>query len=209
MDGSESATAIAGSESNCRRQFSYTSKFCEENVHKMISKFKTLIEESSYPTASFHAVFISSRSRQTPIWHQKAGVRDEPVWWDYHVILVAKGLSTAVIDVLCHTPEEMVISKSNQAHGVISSDRVDISSSVAQPNQKDQQLRSYVFDLDSNLPFPTAAYKYYHEAMRPELEIPIEHVQVFRVVPGVNFLNYFASDRLYCVMMFYHRYSMI
>ena len=195
MDGSESVTAIAGLERNCRLQFSYTSQFCEENVHKMISRFKTLMGESSYPAVSLHAVFISSRSKQTPLWHQKAGVCDEPVWWDYHVILVTKGLSTAVINVLCHTAEEVVISDSNRANRMIGSDRVDISSPVPQPNQNNQHSQSYVFDLDSNLPFPTTAHEYYHEAMRPELEIPVEHAQVFRVVPAVDFLNYFSSDR--------------
>lgn len=195
MNGSQSVTAIAGLERNCRVQFSYTSQFCEENVHKMISRFKTLMGQSSYPAVSFHAVFISSRSKQTPLWHQKASVCDEPVLWDYHVILVAKGLSTAVIDLLCHTAEDVVISDSNQANRMKSSDRADISSTVPQPNQNDQHLRSYAFDLDSNLPFPTTAHEYYHAAMRPELEIPIDHVQVFRVVPAVDFLNYFASDR--------------
>lgn len=195
MADSDSDLSNAAWERNCRLQFSYTSQFCEENVHKMIAKFLLLKPRLLHPAISFYAVFVSSKSKQTPIWHQKAGIRDEPVLWDYHVILVAKGLSPVQIDELCHPAENVVSSDSNKSQIVLCSDGVNISSTIPQLNDRDQHLQSYVFDLDSNLSFPTTAVEYYHQAMRPELGIPIEHAQVFRVIPAEDFLNYFSSDR--------------
>jgi hypothetical protein len=99
-----------------RSDLLYCSQFCEENVYQMavevvkrvntnncdrvsspVSSATSAPVSNSIATpassASFYAVLISSRCRQTPIWHQLAGTLDEPVLWDYHVIFVAKGVS--------------------------------------------------------------------------------------------------------------------
>lgn len=54
---------------------------------------------------------------------------------------------------------------------------------------------SYIFDLDSSLPFPSPAQDYVNFAFRPELSIPPQHAQLFRIVPAFHFLARFSSDR--------------
>lgn len=58
----------------------YTPFYCEENVWHLC--------EDGAGTV----VVISSPSRATPLWKQRAaGDTEEPVFWDYHVILVRDG----------------------------------------------------------------------------------------------------------------------
>ena len=71
-----------------RSTFLYTSHFCEENVWQMAKRFSGTNEGGM----SYFAVFISSRSKHTPIWRQRSSEdADTPVVWDYHVIFVIKG----------------------------------------------------------------------------------------------------------------------
>jgi hypothetical protein len=67
----------------------YTSCFCEENVYKLAEKCGAVGYDAS-------VVFISSESKQTPIWCQRsARGPDEPVLWDYHVVLLVRGVVTS------------------------------------------------------------------------------------------------------------------
>jgi protein N-terminal glutamine amidohydrolase len=63
----------------------YASCYCEENVY-------WLCEESMAHNGAVgrtYALVISSINKRTPIWHQKkCSELDEPVLWDYHVIMV-------------------------------------------------------------------------------------------------------------------------
>lgn len=52
-----------------------------------------------------------------------------------------------------------------------------------------------VFDLDSQLPFPTHFHKYVTETFRSDLALNPEHHRFFRVIPAEQFINSFASDR--------------
>jgi protein N-terminal glutamine amidohydrolase len=64
----------------------YTSHYCEENVALLC---KYLIE--AQPAAEVFAVLISNDRKQVPIWYQKpAWHPDEPVVWDYHVVLLLR-----------------------------------------------------------------------------------------------------------------------
>ncbi|XP_030363145.1 protein N-terminal glutamine amidohydrolase isoform X1 [Strigops habroptila] len=63
----------------------YTSCYCEENVWKLCEYIRS---QDRYPTEEFYAVFISNDRRMIPLWKQKSGHGDEPVVWDYHVILL-------------------------------------------------------------------------------------------------------------------------
>lgn len=66
-----------------RTSCEYQSQFCEENVHRLITRL-------GCPEECF-AVFISSESKFTPIWSQRAASSPEnPVCWDYHVILLRR-----------------------------------------------------------------------------------------------------------------------
>uniref|UniRef100_UPI003AAAD72D protein N-terminal glutamine amidohydrolase-like n=1 Tax=Centroberyx gerrardi TaxID=166262 RepID=UPI003AAAD72D len=60
--------------------------FCsEENVWKLCEFIQT---ERTAPLDEVFVVFISNENRTVPLWKQKAGHGDQPVIWDYHVVLL-------------------------------------------------------------------------------------------------------------------------
>ncbi|KAM9023938.1 protein N-terminal glutamine amidohydrolase isoform 3-T3 [Ara ararauna] len=63
----------------------YTSCYCEENVWKLCEYIRS---QDQYPLEEFYAIFISNDRRMIPLWKQKSGHGDEPVVWDYHVVLL-------------------------------------------------------------------------------------------------------------------------
>ncbi|KAL6456957.1 hypothetical protein MHYP_G00339200 [Metynnis hypsauchen] len=79
--GSSEYTVIAPLRGECV----YTSCYCEENVWKLCEYIK---DQQTCPTDEVYAVFISNERRTIPIWKQKSSRGDEPVIWDYHVVLL-------------------------------------------------------------------------------------------------------------------------
>ncbi len=57
------------------------------------------------------------------------------------------------------------------------------------------EQRCLVFDLDSDLPFPTYFHKYVTETFRTDAILNPEYHRFFRVVGAEEFLQRFASDR--------------
>ncbi|XP_046985525.1 protein N-terminal glutamine amidohydrolase [Schistocerca americana] len=55
--------------------------------------------------------------------------------------------------------------------------------------------RCLVYDLDSELPFPTYFHKYVTETFRTDHILKPDYFRYFRVVPAPVFLQHFASDR--------------
>jgi hypothetical protein len=55
--------------------------------------------------------------------------------------------------------------------------------------------RTLVYDLDSELPFPTYFHKYVTETFRTDAILNPEYHRHFRVIPAGLFLRNFASDR--------------
>ncbi|KAG7458010.1 hypothetical protein MATL_G00233230 [Megalops atlanticus] len=76
-----------------RRECVYTSCYCEENIWKLCEHIKIHKEDS---IDHIYAVFISNEKRMVPIWRQKSSRGDEPVIWDYHVILLHKSQSEQI-----------------------------------------------------------------------------------------------------------------
>ncbi|KAM9164856.1 protein N-terminal glutamine amidohydrolase isoform 2-T3 [Pangshura tecta] len=93
------ASAVAGYQSAvpARHACAYTSCYCEENVWKLCEYLRS---HDQYPLEEFYAVFISNERRMIPLWKQQSGCGDEPVIWDYHVILlhVASGDQNFIYD---------------------------------------------------------------------------------------------------------------
>ncbi|VEN37688.1 unnamed protein product [Callosobruchus maculatus] len=52
-----------------------------------------------------------------------------------------------------------------------------------------------VYDLDSELPFPTYVHKYVTETFRTDHILKPDYFRYFRVIPANEFLSEFASDR--------------
>lgn len=190
------------SEETDRTTFRYFSHFCEENVYHMASRFQKRIDNDrtscgfSIEKVSIFVVFVSSDSKQTPIWHQKLGNIDEPVFWDYHVILVAKGLASSSVNQLCSIKETLEFNDSTSSlqkkDTKMSSIDTDVFINQAAVSET---LASYVFDLDSDLPFPSILERYFQLSFCPEVPISVKHQQQFRVIPARTFIDNFSSDR--------------
>ncbi|KAL0094221.1 N-terminal glutamine amidase-domain-containing protein [Phycomyces blakesleeanus] len=56
-------------------------------------------------------------------------------------------------------------------------------------------VRSVVYDFDSILPFPCASEEYVKKSFYPNLVIPDMFKRYFRLIPAVDYLRGFASDR--------------
>ncbi|XP_037651778.1 protein N-terminal glutamine amidohydrolase [Sebastes umbrosus] len=79
---------ITPSRENCV----YTSCYCEENVWKLCEYVRT---ERTTPLEELFVVFISNENRMVPLWKQKSGRGDQPVIWDYHVVLLQVRLQSS------------------------------------------------------------------------------------------------------------------
>lgn len=55
--------------------------YCEENVHRLAQRHDLVPHPSE-------VVFITNTRRQVACWHQRAAEPDEPLVWDYHVVLL-------------------------------------------------------------------------------------------------------------------------
>jgi len=66
----------------------YTANYCEENIWHLAQSLK----------AHCRVVFISNSDRQIAMWHQKGATSNQPLVWDYHVVLFEHSGPT----ILCH-----------------------------------------------------------------------------------------------------------
>lgn len=108
-------------------------------------------------------------SVQVALWNQKLAQQDlYPVVWDYHVVMALR-LRTA--------PSSEV----QQSEGA--DDLADTTGAIC---------RCWVYDFDTRLGLPCPAEKYITQSFRP---CPARFQSMFRVVPGQDYIDYFASDR--------------
>ncbi|KAF7691266.1 protein N-terminal glutamine amidohydrolase [Silurus meridionalis] len=135
-------TSITPSRTDCV----YTSCYCEENVWKLCEYIQ---HQETCPLDQVHAVFISNEKKTIPIWKQKSSGGNEPVIWDYHVVLL----------------------------------------------HVSPQARSFVYDLDTTLPFPCLLHVYSMEAFRSDVLLKPDFRRKLRVIPADTYLKTFASDR--------------
>uniref|UniRef100_A0A8B9R223 Protein N-terminal glutamine amidohydrolase n=1 Tax=Anas platyrhynchos TaxID=8839 RepID=A0A8B9R223_ANAPL len=129
-----------------RAACAYTGCYCEENVWKLCDYIRSRGER---PVEEFYAVFISNERRMVPLWKQKSGHGDEPVVWDYHVILLR-------------------VSSGEQ---------------------------NFIYDLDTELPFPCPFDMYSTEAFRLDDSLHPEFHRKIRMIRADLYLETFASDR--------------
>jgi len=55
--------------------------YCEENIHRLASRADLVAHPSE-------VLVITNPLRQVACWHQRAAEPDEPLLWDYHVVLL-------------------------------------------------------------------------------------------------------------------------
>lgn len=70
--------------------FKYTANFCEENIWY-------LCQNPNLRAFVKTVLIISNSNRNCPLWHQKSAEGQEPVRWDYHVVLLASTPETSLI----------------------------------------------------------------------------------------------------------------
>ena len=73
----------------------YTSCYCEENVYLLAQRMTQVLSgHSPEDRPELFVVFISSLLQRTPIWCQasNASSPEDPVLWDYHVVLLQRDL---------------------------------------------------------------------------------------------------------------------
>lgn len=70
----------------------YAPYYCEENIWQ-------LAQSRAFSPGQADVVFISNAQRSCPLWSQRACLEHgEPVFWDYHVVLVIRGPVNTVMD---------------------------------------------------------------------------------------------------------------
>ena len=74
-----------------------------------------------------------------------------------------------------------------------------------------QNETGFVYDLDSLLSFPCSFGTFVSNALRPDVmtHIPLEYSRMYRVIPAIEFIRHFASDRSHMVnnsSCFYYYY---
>ncbi|CAO3655255.1 unnamed protein product [Mucor hiemalis] len=80
-DWKENSTNVIAS---ATYDLTYTRCYCEENIYLLCKEVK----EKQQDLLKFCSViYISNEDRMVPLWKQKAGEGEQPVIWDYHVIL--------------------------------------------------------------------------------------------------------------------------
>lgn len=68
-----------------RNSYLYAPYYCEENIWQ-------LCQDEEFAQSESKVVLISNARRSCPLWFQRAGGGgSEPVFWDYHVILLCRG----------------------------------------------------------------------------------------------------------------------
>ena len=90
-DNEASVSAMAASSDEALRVPCY----CEENVWRLTFRKLKLQQQGFEPGTRYYVVFVSSHQKLVPMFYQKASETvnnssDEPVFWDYHVILLER-----------------------------------------------------------------------------------------------------------------------
>ncbi|KEO75758.1 protein N-terminal glutamine amidohydrolase [Anditalea andensis] len=62
--------------------FEYTANYCEENIWH-------LCQHPFLEADHKKVVLISNTAKNCPFYAQKSALQTQPVWWDYHVVLLA------------------------------------------------------------------------------------------------------------------------
>ena len=174
--------------------------YCEENVWRLAYRRSLSSKHNKHPDSMDYVVFISNPIKQTPFYHQKAAMehesdRDKVVVWDYHVILVHVHHKHAV-----RQPQS---STNLYATDIVNNNEIDKNNNNDNDSNEPSSPRlvCQVFDMDSTLPYPCSLAMYLAATFRTHSidytnDIVCQRYKPwFRVVPALDFLRNFYSDR--------------
>ncbi len=89
----------------CRSSYTYTRLFCEENIWKLIRSLYT--NQLAKP---IDVLFILNQKQSIALFEQHLSTYNNPVIWDYHVVLTAQINNTIVVfdfDSQCDFPQNI------------------------------------------------------------------------------------------------------
>jgi len=156
-----------------RSQLTYTSCYCEENVWKMCEKVRDRTRANGGPSSTGD---ILSRCFVAFISNPSKKV---PLWYQ------KAGADPANRPVVWDYHVILIF----DGRGMTSSPSSSPSASSS----------SWVYDLDTCLPFPTDYRQYFDRTFRNDDEMKSTFKRFFRVIPAEEYLRHFASDRRHMV----------
>jgi hypothetical protein len=79
-----------------KEECDYAYCYCEENIYRFAELLQTrFADELQRNQRKVFVIFLSNPRKQTLIWKQKSSSDpDEPVCWDYHVILCVRSVES-------------------------------------------------------------------------------------------------------------------
>ena len=166
--------------------------FCEENIWRLAyrhlygggssSNSGTDISSSSSsssPSSCWYVVFVSNPIGCVPMMQQLAAVtssglndtqKNQPVFWDYHVILVERRRS------------RRVAANNNATTAEVTTEEHRTSSSWTTKPISSPSFSSYVWDIDSLLPCPCPIEEYLESSFSNHTNWPSKYRPLFRYV---------------------------
>lgn len=125
--------------------------------------------------------------------------------WDYHVIALHRTSTTAgnreaIPPNLLHSADD-----GRPCNPAASQPRPGTQPNISEPDDAadsstrreggSAQVQTFVFDLDTSLPWGCDFQRYATDALQPQRQLPPELRRLYRVVPAATYLRCFASNR--------------
>ncbi|PAN19770.1 hypothetical protein PAHAL_3G298400 [Panicum hallii] len=144
--------------------FTHTPCYCEENIY-MLCKELMRIGVADLMGTDLYVVFISNEEKKVPLWHQKASNSDDGfICWDYHVICIQVKLNLIGV-VFCFSL--VCTANIKAAHCVSCSISCYFLMCIWKSRRNKGEVLDLVWDLDSDLPFPSPFSQYVSDAIQP------------------------------------------
>ncbi|XP_040149622.1 protein N-terminal glutamine amidohydrolase isoform X2 [Ictidomys tridecemlineatus] len=201
MEGDVAAATLYQPASPPRDACVYSSCYCEENIWKLCEYIKN---HNQYPLEECYAVFISNERKMIPIWKQQARPGNGPVIWEFNPAAELLSCSPSVEPSWERTCGHIPSTTSHGSSGCT----VLLQEVSPQPGRfifvSDYHVvllhvssggQSFIYDLDTVLPFPCPFDTYVEEAFKSDDDIHPQFRRKFRVIRADSYLKNFASDR--------------
>ncbi|KAH7889256.1 N-terminal glutamine amidase-domain-containing protein [Phlebopus sp. FC_14] len=119
--------------------------------------------------------------------------------WDFFAVLISNPTKTVALwnQRAASSRDSAIIWDYHVVLALRERERPDKSLSYRQTSE----LAAWIYDLDTCLPVPCHWQEYVGGTFPPNCGLPVEFQSLFRVVPGEEYLNNFASDRSHMISL--------
>jgi hypothetical protein len=168
-------------------------------------------EDINNPTIlQYYVIFISNPKACVPMFQQLASSqRHQPIFWDYHVILVSTSTTTTTTTITNANDTVETSVADGAADGTTTTPillpKQQQQVQPQQPSDSNEYIictsnSSMVWDMDSYLPCPCPFDQYMTRVFGDGPSWPpADYIPYFRVVEAWTFLNHFSSDRSHMI----------